>query len=208
MQYYPNGSLGKFAKSSFKNEIFYKPIFAQIINGLEALHKKRFAHLDIKPGNILIDSNFRIGLTDFGLSEIVEDVKELQIKGSPMFMAPEILKGRISLEADLWSLGVTMYMCITGSRPFDFKNAFVNKKLDLRAVYSAITSDIKYPPMSEQCEDLMRKLMKTSKEERLGAGKDGFEKLKRHPFFNGIDWNTPFESNPTLTPTTKALLLY
>ncbi|MDD5528995.1 MAG: sigma 54-interacting transcriptional regulator [bacterium] len=99
-------------------------VILQICDALKFLHFHKFIHSDIKPANILIDfSNAypRVVLTDFGLME-KQDIKKL--KGTLQYIAPELLKGEtITPNADLFSLGVTLYRLITHRMPFNGKNA-------------------------------------------------------------------------------------
>jgi serine/threonine protein kinase len=93
----------------------------QVIEALAACHVRGVAHLDIKPQNILIDRHGRAKLCDFGLAKRAGN-GELsdQFKGSVAFMAPEIMRKHVydPFAADVWSLGVTFYVCATGHLPW------------------------------------------------------------------------------------------
>ena len=93
----------------------------QILDALRAAHQEGIAHRDVKPANILLD-NDRVVLTDFGIAAI-EDATALtatgQVVGSPAFLAPERINGQpATAAADLWALGVTLYLAVTGKSPF------------------------------------------------------------------------------------------
>ena len=78
-------------------------------------------HRDLKPENILISKNERIvKLIDFGQGKFCQSKKgaHISMKGSPMFMAPEVIKGSYDKRCDLWSLGVVTYFILSGELPF------------------------------------------------------------------------------------------
>jgi serine/threonine-protein kinase len=82
-------------------------------------------HRDIKPGNILIASDGRVKLMDFGISKVLETGAEglTQAKGTPQYMPPEQILGReIDGRTDLYALGISMFEMATGERPFKGEN--------------------------------------------------------------------------------------
>jgi serine/threonine protein kinase len=119
-EYCPGGSLADKIKHKPipRNEL--DPICCQLISALRACHAQHIAHLDIKPENILIDKNGRVKLADFGTSQIINGGLSCQFKGSPAFLAPEILRGQPynPFKADVWSLGVTLYGLAAGTLPW------------------------------------------------------------------------------------------
>jgi len=82
-----------------------------VVDGLAYVHSRRFAHLDLKPANILIDRFGRAKLADFGFSKDCAGYRSNRFAGTPAFMAPELRAGRWyePFKADIWSLGVTFY---------------------------------------------------------------------------------------------------
>jgi serine/threonine-protein kinase len=102
--------------------------WAQIVgHAAEAIHFAHahgILHRDIKPGNILVDGEMRRArVTDFGLAFRNEDIKLTNsgdIVGTPAYMSPEQATGDpLDERSDVWSLGATLYECLTGRPPFD-----------------------------------------------------------------------------------------
>lgn len=104
-----------------------KKIFLQLINAISYLHEVvGILHCDIKAENVLLDSNNNVKLADFGfafdqnLENADKEKLPSEIKGSPAYIAPEILQGGFnSIESEIWSAGVFLYYILTGSLPFD-----------------------------------------------------------------------------------------
>ena len=92
------------------------------------MHKQSITHRDLKPENILLESKnidtLDIKIADFGFSCIFDPDEGLDlVLGSPLYMAPEIIEGKIYNEkVDIWSIGVITYMLLSGRNPFPGKN--------------------------------------------------------------------------------------
>ncbi|MFS7985804.1 putative mitogen-activated protein kinase kinase kinase STE-STE11 family [Helianthus anomalus] len=94
----------------------------QILSGLNYLHERKVVHRDIKCANILVDANGFVKLADFGLAKAtaLNDIKSC--KGTPYWMAPEVVNNRskkgYGLAADIWSLGCTVLEMLTRQIPY------------------------------------------------------------------------------------------
>lgn len=98
-------------------------LFAEIADGLAYAHECGCVHRDLKPENILISEDGSPKIVDFGLA-IHDDErpgKAGEIAGSPLYMAPEQVRGeahRLDGRSDIWALGVMLYETLTGATPF------------------------------------------------------------------------------------------
>ncbi|MDO5018293.1 MAG: Stk1 family PASTA domain-containing Ser/Thr kinase [Lagierella massiliensis] len=99
----------------------------QIASALEAAHRKAVVHRDIKPHNILIDSDNVAKVTDFGIARISSSstiTYTSTVLGTVHYISPEQAKGKfIDKKSDIYSLGVVLYEMATGRVPFDAENA-------------------------------------------------------------------------------------
>lgn len=96
-------------------------IVRQVAQGLGFAHQRGVVHRDIKPDNILIDSQGRAVITDFGIARLdnSEVTRTGEILGTPHYMSPEQVLGKeLDGRSDLFSLGVVFYQLLTGAKPF------------------------------------------------------------------------------------------
>ena len=93
-----------------------------VLGALRAAHRAGVVHRDVKPGNVLLGSDGRVVLTDFGLATVPGDPNVTRtglVLGSPAYIAPERARdGTAGPAADLWSLGATLYAAVEGASPF------------------------------------------------------------------------------------------
>lgn len=93
--------------------------FVQVARGVLALHDRRLAHFDLKPSNVFLNGEVaRVG--DYGLAKLLTEGRATLSfgRGTPHYMAPEMLKNRADHRADLYSLGVMLYESLTFRLPF------------------------------------------------------------------------------------------
>lgn len=132
-EYASNGTLGKIIQLEMSkkppsnwNETKKLICIYGIASGMAYLHQHKVIHRDLKPDNILMDDNLYPKITDFGLSKITDSIyASLNIKsmdgskGSPLFMAPEIMcEEAYSTASDVYAFSMIVYILITGLYPF------------------------------------------------------------------------------------------
>src|SRR5688572_29834474 len=96
-------------------------IARQMCAGLGAAHDEGVLHRDLKPANVMIDGRGRAKITDFGLAGATAGISGREAQaGTPQYMAPEQFEGReLSVQTDIYSLGLVLYEVFTGKRAFD-----------------------------------------------------------------------------------------
>ncbi|XP_032886711.1 ribosomal protein S6 kinase alpha-6 [Amblyraja radiata] len=159
---------------------------AELALALDHLHSLGIVYRDLKPENILLDEGGHIKLTDFGLSKesVDQEKKAYSFCGTVEYMAPEVVNRRGHTQsADWWSFGVLMFEMLTGTLPFQGKDRNETMNMILKAKLGMPQF------LSTEAQGLLRTLFKRNPGNRLGAGPDGVEEIKRHPFFATIDWN-------------------
>ncbi len=143
------------------NEIRAIDIFLQVLDGIHHIHKLNIVHRDIKPSNIIINENDKIKLLDFGIAKDYSNDPNLtvvgqSVGGTPMFMSPEhISNAKITVQSDIYSLGVTFWNMLTGKAPYE--------GLSLAKIYSKIENEELapiekiYPFASKKLNDIIKK---------------------------------------------------
>ncbi|XP_021924735.1 uncharacterized protein LOC110832227 isoform X2 [Zootermopsis nevadensis] len=163
----------------------------EIIEAVEYLHKLRVIHRDIKPENILIDAQGHIAVADYGLCKqfICSKQKDHAYSqcGTSFYMAPEIILGKgYSYEVDWWSVGITAFQMMIGHDPFYHDDDSNNSTL----YYNILHHTPAIPSwFTGREEDFIRRMLEKDPKLRLGGVKGEAQNIKKHPFFNGINWD-------------------
>ena len=213
MEYCPGGDLmNLLIKRDILTEKEAKFYLAELILSIESIHKMDCIHRDIKPDNILIDKNGHIKLSDFGLAKISEKIfenkqdpvsnklyhhnKNYSCVGTAYYVAPEVLsKQGYGPEIDWWSAGIIFYEMLFGYAPFCSKETseVCYKVLNWKKYFKFPSK----PKISPEALDLIIKLINNSNK-RLG--KNGASEIKKHQFFEDIDWDNIRNLQPPFIP--------
>eukprot|EP00928_Gymnodinium_smaydae_P082433 TRINITY_DN6577_c0_g1_i1.p1 TRINITY_DN6577_c0_g1~~TRINITY_DN6577_c0_g1_i1.p1 ORF type:complete len:1938 (+),score=408.56 TRINITY_DN6577_c0_g1_i1:100-5913(+) len=159
---------------------------ASLVLILKHLHERRIAYLDLKSENVLLDAGGYCKLADFGLAVRLNRALAYEMKGSPHFMAPEMLRGLgYDTTVDLWSLGICVYEFVCGALPYGATSQ--NNQEVFKAVLKA---PLEFPDhcSHEHTRSFVGALLDRDPRTRLGGGVEGYQAVIEHPFFSGFDW--------------------
>jgi hypothetical protein len=139
-------------------------VVRQVCDALEYAHARGVVHRDIKPGNILLDAEGRVKVTDFGLAQLAGDEPRTALTvtgallGTPEYVAPEQAQAGavVDARADIFSVGVMLYELLTGQLPRGVFRRLPERALD-RVVTRALQSDpaLRYATLGELRADLV-----------------------------------------------------
>ena len=171
MRYLPGGTLkDALAKSALLFDEVVR-LFQQLGAALDYAHQQGVVHLDIKPSNIMLDSQDSAFLTDFGIARLtnLSDGEDKIAVGTPAYMAPEnlIVGGEIGPATDVYALGVMLFEALTGELPFA---AGSPAALAYRHLHEPIPSAYAFnPALPPAVDDVIAKAMAKRVEERYGS---------------------------------------
>ncbi|KAF3936672.1 Phototropin-2 [Dactylella cylindrospora] len=173
---------------------------AEIACALVYTHKRMIVHRDVKPDNILLDSDGHVHLADFNVASDIHPDRPLTSKsGTLAYLAPEVYSGKgYGTAVDWWSLGVVFYECIYGKRPFVSDS---HEELAKEIMRASPHYHVTNPPVSTACMSAIKGLLNPDPRFRLGAA--GFETFTSHPFFQSIDFDALMrkEIDPVFVPS-------
>ncbi|MEW5320291.1 MAG: hypothetical protein WDW38_011373 [Sanguina aurantia] len=159
---------------------------ANVLMALEFLHNKGIVYRDLKPENLLLDTQGYIKMADFGFAKYIGGDKTYTICGTPDYQAPEVIMRRGTTKAaDYWALGVLIFEMLVGDPPFKSLTG------DPWDTFRRTLSGRFYVPnfISDKAADLIFKLLQVNPEKRLGSDpRHGADEIKNHPWFARLDW--------------------
>ena len=172
-------------------------VIHQILGAIRYCHKMRVIHRDIKPENVMITKReingyLHVKLIDFGTAKIfAEGNKQRGLVGSSYYIAPEVIQGKYDELCDEWSIGVIMYIMLTGMPPFygsdDDSVLFHVKKGNYDTTLDS------YTRLSDNAKDLITKLLKFDPKERISA-KEALD----HPWFQTDEFKSIYQQVNTV----------
>ena len=194
MEYISGGNLQNFVKKRRKLcEKTAKILFSQLIQGIKYIHSKGIVHRDIKLENILLDLNNIVKICDFGVGKLTQKGQKLLDQcGTPVYMAPEIIKGEgyEGFPVDIWSAGVALYIMLSGNIPFNRDKTHDLQSAIINLPYKKIED------ISDSANDLLEKILEKDPNKRYTP-----EQILEHPWMNehigndddGFDYNYDLE---------------
>ncbi|XP_076880317.1 testis-specific serine/threonine-protein kinase 6 [Brachyhypopomus gauderio] len=139
--------------------------FSQIVSAVSHLHQKDIVHRDLKCENVLLTADNQVKITDFGFGRFASGYPELSTTycGSVAYSPPEVLLGvpYDPKKYDIWSLGVILYVMVTGCMPFDDSNPSKLPRIQRKAL--VYTDGV---VVEEPCRDLISYLLRFSPSSR------------------------------------------
>lgn len=167
LEYCSNGELYNIIKKNRNlKESEAKPLFKQILLGLQYIHSINVAHRDLKPENILVDAKGHIKISDFGLSKLLDSQNDGLTStpcGSPCYASPECISGNPydAKKSDIWSCGVILYTMTTGYIPW-------TKKTQSQIFEQIKNAEFKIPSnISDLCSGLISRMMTVDNNKRI-----------------------------------------
>ena len=164
----------------------FSPI--QVVDCVKYLHTSNVCHRDLKLENILLakpGSHSLVKVTDFGLSKIWGSGEMLETYvGTPVYMAPEVVAcagqdaSSYSAKSDCWSLGVILYLLLSGRHPFPTNVSEDERDRKIKEGKMRLMEGARWENISDQAKDLVKSLLKVDPEERLSC-----EETLDHPWF-------------------------
>ncbi|KAH8300812.1 hypothetical protein KR059_009475 [Drosophila kikkawai] len=219
MEYMPGGDLlSLMSRHGPFDEDLARFYLAELTVALHTLHEMGYVHRDIKPENILIDRFGHIKLADFGNAAALDrdgHVLSLSPVGTPDYIAPELLQTistyKLSksmhdvsrtVSCDYWSMGIIGYELICETTPFHEDNVHETySKILSHCEESHLKELINFPSdlkVSHNYRNLIESLV-TNPSKRLS-----YERIKKHPFFDDIQWGSIRSQVPPIIPTIKS----
>lgn len=184
-------------------EVSARFYICEVICGLEFLHAKNIAHLDIKPENILIADSGHILITDFGYA--YDRSRRLSVplfgdySGTPHFMAPEVAKKMaLTTKADVWSMAILMAVMVAGP----IRKITTNWNADCELAERGLWYIKNFEYLTPSLQSFFKCCLKSNHEAR-----PSIDEVKDLPFFDDIKWDEVLacRTQPPYTPSDLSL---
>nr|XP_020852249.1 serine/threonine-protein kinase Chk2 isoform X2 [Phascolarctos cinereus] len=189
------------------NEATCKLYFYQMLLAVKYLHENGIIHRDLKPENVLLSSQKEdclIKITDFGQSKILGETSLMRtLCGTPTYLAPEVVismgSAGYTRAVDCWSLGVILFVCLSGYPPFSEHKTQVPLKDQIVSGKYKLIPEV-WEAVSDKALDLVKKLLVVDPEKRYTT-----EEALAHPWLQDEEMKSKFHA--LLMEETKSLNL-
>ena len=182
MEYLKGDNLNKIITLKDYNELDEQEmaqIIHQLLKALLFIHNKNIVHRDIKPENIVFGKKrdySTLKLIDFGLATTTRNTKRNSC-GSPYYMAPEIINGHFCKKTDIWSVGVIIYLMLTGKHPFEITKEGKEDIFDIILSKDYDVTELDKSECTEEAKDIILKTLVKDPDKRLST-----EECLNHPW--------------------------
>eukprot|EP01132_Coremiostelium_polycephalum_P006091 gene6091-7589_t len=169
-----------------------RSFFVQIVSAIHYCHSKRAVHRDLKPENLLLDTNRQIKIIDFGLSNVFTPGSFLKtFCGSPTYASPELIlrKEYNGPSVDIWSMGVVLFVLVTGYLPFDGDNY-------VELFQKILAADYTLPNyLTQECKSLISRMLVVDPDKRATL-----EEIIHHPWLTNSNVHINIMTTPAVNP--------
>ncbi|XP_003737699.1 cAMP-dependent protein kinase type 2-like [Galendromus occidentalis] len=189
MEYAPYGDLYNIGSIPHP-ETRLKVLLAQVVLGLEYIHRCNLIYRDLKPANILVFGKGLLKICDFGVT-VRASSEPRGPCGTLRFTSPEMYRDEpYDCAVDWWALGIMMYELLTekSACPF-YECSRLSRSERIELICLTEPKQLQSPPHSDQAKEIMAQLLFKDSKRRLGSGSGGCEGLKKHAWFSDIDFD-------------------
>lgn len=186
MEYLKGQPLSALVGTDALSDALLSRIMLDVLNALSAAHENKIIHRDLKPDNIFVSPEGRATLLDFGIAKLEPDVINDSapaatatglVLGTPQYMSPEQATGDpIDLRTDVYAMGIILYECFVGQRPFDGSSLY--RLLDQHVNLKPIRPRELRPDLPLEVENVILRALEKRAEDRYQSAKEMHKALE------------------------------
>ncbi|MCU0498155.1 MAG: serine/threonine protein kinase [Anaerolineae bacterium] len=205
--YVKSGSLETWIKSRSMSPKQIGKLVREIGSALDYAHRQGVVHRDLKPGNILIDSEGHTLLADFGIAKMMSSEVNLTgtgIVGTPTYMAPEQVQGLTDPRSDIYALGIICFELLTGRAPYQGETALQTMMKHMQSDIPSILTIA--PELPSALEPVMLRVMSKEPDDRYQTATEFADEFNRtiQGLSTGEYRQLTFSSTPRSAAPTQA----